>query len=75
MPEDSTLFQILLEAGIIIGVLGGIIIIYWAKIAKVTPMQLLKKIFSAKLFSSGETDAKKPQEEVQQTWQEHRTIM
>jgi len=72
----SEFFQNLLQGSIVIGVLGGIAILYWSKLTKQTFGQVIKKIFSTKFFVTEEPiEENKQQEEIKQVWQERRTIM
>ena len=78
MPNEF--FQSLLEAGIVIGVLGTIGIIYWAKATKQEVKTILKKIQSVRLFKTEDDlyetkNKQKLQEGIHQTWPERRTIM
>ena len=73
-------FQNFLEAAIVIGVIGGIGVIYYAKMTKKNISTVLKKISSIRLFKTNEedlyeTNKNKIQEGVHQVWPERRTIM
>ncbi len=73
MPEN--IVQNLFEGLIVFGVIGSIALIYWAKISKKSPGQILKKLMDVKFFNEPPEIINKPMEETQQIWQERRTMM
>ena len=73
----TSLWQAIFEAMMVMGVVGSIAIIYWAKFSKQTFSQVIKKIFSTKLFMEEPKEDKpvNPMEERQQIWQQNRTLI